>query len=329
MIRDQKIIVQIKFGSHLYGTATPESDLDIKGVYLPSGRDILLQKVVPVISDDRNKEHGQKNTAQDTDYECYSLQRYLKLLAEGQTVALDMLFAPSWAFINSPDPIWGDIQALSSQILTRDAAAMVRYCQKQANKYGIKGSRIAAARTALAVLTDAARQHGLQSRLETARHELESMVAAHQFLGFSEMTDMQGSKIAYLEICGKKIMMSASIKAACDITQQLVDEYGQRALAAERNEGVDWKALSHAVRVAQQAIEFLSTGRITFPRPEAPYLRAIKSGQRSYVEIANMIETLLAGVEHAAAHSHLATTIDMRVIDDFIAQTYRQQICIT
>jgi predicted nucleotidyltransferase len=98
-----KLIVQIKFGSHLYGTSTPQSDLDVKGVYLPSARDVLLQQIRPMISDSRPKEHGEKNTADDIDREAYSLQRYLELLAQGQTVALDMLFAPDWAMMQPPD----------------------------------------------------------------------------------------------------------------------------------------------------------------------------------------------------------------------------------
>jgi len=39
------LIVDMRFGSHLYGTATPESDLDCKAVCLPGARDILLQRV--------------------------------------------------------------------------------------------------------------------------------------------------------------------------------------------------------------------------------------------------------------------------------------------
>ncbi|MFP4098370.1 MAG: DNA polymerase beta superfamily protein [Alphaproteobacteria bacterium] len=78
------MIVQIKFGSHLYGTSTPQSDLDVKGVYLPSAWDILLQQVKPMISESRLKQHGEKNTADDIDHEAYSLQRYLEFLAQGQ-----------------------------------------------------------------------------------------------------------------------------------------------------------------------------------------------------------------------------------------------------
>lgn len=37
-----KRIVRIKFGSHLYGTDTPASDLDYKSVHIPDARDIIL-----------------------------------------------------------------------------------------------------------------------------------------------------------------------------------------------------------------------------------------------------------------------------------------------
>ena len=68
-------IVQMKVGSHLYGTATPESDLDIKAVYIPSARDILLQRVSPVVSESRIMSRGEKNTSADTDCEAFTLLR--------------------------------------------------------------------------------------------------------------------------------------------------------------------------------------------------------------------------------------------------------------
>jgi predicted nucleotidyltransferase len=35
-------ILEIKFGSALYGTSTPNSDLDLKGIYLPTAKEICL-----------------------------------------------------------------------------------------------------------------------------------------------------------------------------------------------------------------------------------------------------------------------------------------------
>jgi predicted nucleotidyltransferase len=100
------VVVEIRFGSHLYGTDTPESDLDLKGVYLPEARDILLQRVTPSVAISRAKDDGERNRPGDVDREYYSLHRYLQLLAAGQTVAIDMLFAPDAAMTRSPSPAY-------------------------------------------------------------------------------------------------------------------------------------------------------------------------------------------------------------------------------
>ena len=45
-------------------------------------------------------------------------------------------------------------------LVTRRSAAFVGYCRQQANKYGIKGSRVAAARKALTLLLEAVERLG-------------------------------------------------------------------------------------------------------------------------------------------------------------------------
>jgi len=95
-------IVTIKSGSHLYGTSTPMSDLDYKSVFVPSARDIVLQRVKSTIANKRPKGMGDKNHAGEIDEETHSLQRFLELACEGKTVALDMLFAPDWSMVEPP-----------------------------------------------------------------------------------------------------------------------------------------------------------------------------------------------------------------------------------
>src|SRR5262249_57336347 len=111
----------------------------------PDGRAILLQRVRGTISQSRSKAPGEKNLAGDVDRELYSLQRYLELLAEGQTVALDMLFAPEAVMLCEPGPEWRGIQAHFRRRVTRRAAPLVGYFPQQANKDGIKGSPVGAA----------------------------------------------------------------------------------------------------------------------------------------------------------------------------------------
>lgn len=321
-----KMIVQMKFGSHLYGTSTPQSDTDIKGVFLPSPRDILLQQVKPMISQSRSKEHGEKNTSQDIDREAYSLQRYLELLSQGQTVALDMLFAPDWAMIEQPDQVWLELKEIAPCLITKGATSFVKYCRQQANKYGIKGSRVAASRLALVVLRKAEDQFNSDDKLEVIADELKGLVEQSEFLNLSESKQPNGERIKYFEVCGKKALLTSSIKTARKISENLVNQYGQRALAAEKNEGVDWKALSHAVRVGHEAIELFTTGKITFPRPEAEYLLKIKQGKIEYRDVAEEIEKLFEKVENSAEQSKLPDEVDERIINDFIMEHYGEQV---
>lgn len=326
-----KTIVRIKFGSHLYGTATPASDLDFKSVFVPSARDILLQRVKGSISSQRPKAEGEKNVAGEIDEESYSLQRYLGLAAEGQTVALDVLFSPRWAMVDDPRAEWREIEANRHRLITRKSAAFVGYCRQQANKYGIKGSRVAAAREALALLADELAERGTTAKLGEVEHRIAALTQAHDHMTLIDIegaTDVAGARrtVRHWEVCNRKMPLTQTIKSGHEIMRRIVEEYGHRARQAENNAGVDWKALSHAVRVARQAIELLRTGEVIFPRPEAAHLTAIKLGQLPYQQVAEEIDDLLPAVEREAEISTLPVTADLAWIDGFVEDVYRDAI---
>lgn len=322
-----RTIVSIKFGSHLYGTATPASDLDLKAVHVPSARDIVLQRAKGSITQHRQKPEREKNLPGEIDSESYSLQRFLGLAAEGQTVALDVLFAPEWSMTEPPAPEWLEVMANRSRLLTRKSAAFVGYCRQQANKYGIKGSRVAASRAALTLLADLEAQHGTTAKLKDFAPQVEALLGEHSTL--APVTLASGAIIQHWDVCGRKMPFTSSVKTAREIMQKLVNEYGQRALAAEKQEGIDWKALSHAVRVGTQALELLRHSRFTFPLPNAAHVLAIKQGTRPYQEVADEIERLLVEVEEAAPKSALPEQPDHAWIDGFVAEVYRREVCRT
>lgn len=318
-------IVQMRFGAHLYGTDTPHSDLDLKGVFVPAADDILLQRAPAISVQTRDKVRGEKNMPGDIDCEAYSVQRYLDLLAEGQTVALDMLFAPDSAMTIEPDPLWREIQANSPRLVSRRASAFLRYCRQQADKYGIKGSRIAAARKAHEMLIEAMSRHGAAARLAEIASAVESLARDDHIL-IVEQTAPNGALVRLLEICGRRVPFHASLKTACELAARLIDEYGERARQAERNEGVDWKALSHAVRVGHESLELLRTGRITLHLPNAEHVREVKAGALPYATVAAEIEGLLTEVERAAASSVLRDEPDRDWIDSFVLRAHRDAV---
>lgn len=313
-------------GSHLYGTATPSSDLDLKAVVLPGACDILLQRVKPTATEGRSRAPGERNTPDDVDVEMHSLQRYLALLAAGQPIAVEMLFAPDAAFTVPPDPLWREVQSLGPRLLTRRIGVFLRYCRKQADLYGAKGARAATARRAVGVLTAAEAAHGAQARLERATAELEALAAEVPHVVVSDVEVQPGRLVRHLELRGRKTPYTATIRTAREAAERALAGYGRRAEEAERHDGVDWKALSHAVRVGREAVELLSTGRLRLPLIAAPHLLAIKLGRVSYGAVEAEIEALRDEVERAAERSALPDEPDHEAAEALVLRAHRRQV---
>ena len=122
------LIVKMVFGSHLYGTNTPDSDKDYKGVFMPTKEQIYLGKIPKSYHESSGNDHS-KNTKEDTDTEIYSLHYFIKLACEGQTVALDMLHAWGDKVIQFT-PLWAEIVGNRQKFYTKNMSAFVGYARR-------------------------------------------------------------------------------------------------------------------------------------------------------------------------------------------------------
>jgi predicted nucleotidyltransferase len=325
-------IIEMQFGSHVYGTNLPSSDLDIKGVFLPSGRDIILQRVKNSVNETTKVDERAKNSSNDRDYEAFSLQRYLKLLLEGQTVALDMLFTPKKFWLKEHEYIWNLIVENKHKFLHSNVLSFVNYCRTQANKYGIKGSRMRAVKDSVDILSQLNKRDTLKQHINV----INTMIDSLNFLkdiednALVKMTSLFNKKearyVAYLEICGRKFELGITIKDALDRLHKIYDEYGLRARQAENNNGIDWKALCHALRIQHEAKELLSTGNITFPRPEKELLLSVRKGELQYKKVAEMIENGLEELVEIQKNSILPKTPDYAFAEELVYNQYIIQV---
>lgn len=326
-------ILEIKFGSHLYGTNTPTSDLDFKGIYLPTAKEIVLGKVKETIANNRPKAECERNNKDDVDTEYFSLDRYLSLLTEGQTVALDVLFAPIGNYTLLTDEgayIMGEIYNNRYKLMTKNVNAFVGYARQQAAKYGIKGSRMDALQRVIEVLDvlyaspyDKLAVH--ESIFANLIKECESLVSLEktalvEFVMLKGPTGEIDQK--HLHVNGRYIPMHATVRWAREIVGKMLEGYGNRAKKAHLAGGVDWKALSHAVRVNSEAIELLGGNLIQFPRPDRELLLQIKRGDLPYEQVAEIIEQGLADLYAAQEKSTLRDTPDREWVDDFLYRIY-------
>lgn len=322
-------LVKMQFGSHVYGTNLPTSDHDYKAIHVPPARDIVLQRPKNTITHGTKADKGAKNSADDVDFESFSLQRYLKLLCEGQTVALSMLFTPR-EWWSETSVCWLLIQAERERFLHKQITPFVGYCRQQANKYGIKGSRVAAARAAKdlfwGLMNDG--KHSTHAKLKDVWDQIEVMVSspANEHMAIVKEEIRGGSTYRMLEVCNKKVQENATLKDAYDIYNRIFTEYGHRALQAEKQENVDWKALMHACRVLGEAEELLKHKTITYPRPDAKFLLDVRQGLLPYQEVADFIELGFIDLEHYQAKSDLPDAPDYDFAEELVHEMYKQVI---
>ena len=232
-----RTIVRMQFGSHVYGTNVPTSDLDFKAVHVPAAEDILLQRVRPSINTQKKKEPGEKNGPDDIDFESFALQKFMTMLLEGQTVALSMLFTPEqWIIERSPE--WDAISAQKDRWLHRSVSAFAGYCRQQANKYGIRGSRVAASRAAMTWAEAMIDAHGLRAKLRDHWPEVEELAGRGlEHVAIVEGTHADDQPVRFLEVCNRKVQEHATFKEAHAICKRVFDEYGHRAVTGRDEPG--------------------------------------------------------------------------------------------
>lgn len=313
-MQNEPIIVKMVFGSHLYGTNTPSSDVDYKGVFLPTKNQVLLGKIPKSYLDNTKRDKFAKNTSHDVDIEMYSLHYFIKLACEGQTVALDMLHAPEQAIITS-SPIWDSIVQYRSLFYTKNLKAFIGYARRQASKYGIKGSRLQVTERLLELL----QEFNDDDQMKDLWHLLP--MTEHCYMSVNP------SGIQEYQICGKKFPCTAKVGYVANIMGRFYRQYGARAQQAKNNEGIDWKAVSHALRAAFQVKQLLTEQTITFPLREAPYLTQVKRGELDYTtEVAPRFEQLMEEVEELSKQSNLPDKVEVRFWNDFIIETMERSL---
>ena len=319
------------FGSHLYGTSTPESDVDFKEIFVPHPRDILLGTAMNHTNLNTNNT-ATKNTKDDVDHELYSLKYFFKLAAEGETVALDMIHTPADLVVKSDLPdVWKFIQDNRSRFYTTNMKAYLGYVRKQASKYGVKGSRLAALRGVLAIVNQIPEQwvdyqeDGSTKQRRTKVEDIKHRLPENEFCEWVFHNHEKTGPQTFYTVLGRKYQTTLSLIELKQSLNKLDAEYGERARKAEANEGIDWKALSHAYRAGYQLKEIYQTGDLVYPLKNASIIKAIKAGDMPFKVVQDLLENTVDEVEVLAiqaAKNGMPAKVDMKFWDKFVEEVY-------
>lgn len=327
-VQKEFLLVRLLTGSHLYGTATAKSDFDFKVVCLPKLDDLLLNKKVTNRKEKpEGMKAGDKMVAGETETEYLPLQVFFEDFFKGQTYALEFAFAVKQGrhemLVEGEAPegmgetaAWHWAQAVMTDLVNRfttsNVSKMVGYAVAQSKLYGLKTERFTSLKEVLRVVKQYEFEHAHELFSSQGRHtlkdcpELVERLVALPHVKRCELANARGGyeMAPGLDVCGKTFPLTNKVVTMVDSLTGTLENYGERVKEFE-GEGVDWKALSHAMRITEQVLELSETGSFTFPRPNAAYLQSVKSGKVPLDEATDYLNSAFARVDEAVAKSVL------------------------
>lgn len=255
-----------------------------------------------------------KNTKDDVDTEIVSLQKFVKDALSGQTYTIDMLHCDS-PIVTSDK--WQYLVDNRKMFYTKNMKAYIGYVKQQAAKYGIKGSRLSAIKRAI---------EALDSVLEFANPPI-CHVSGYLFVGeYATFETIRNDKTlveeTYYTVNNKKYQLTNSVQYVRDRLQIMYDSYGERAKLAMRNEGVDWKALSHALRAGYQMKAIYEHGDFSYPMKETDIILATKKGELQFNQVSAILEQLVDDIHNLSEQSSLPEECDVKFWKDWVTNLY-------
>lgn len=306
-------IVKMKFGSHLYGLNTPESDIDYKGIFMPSARELLLGKYPKSISSSTGNQNS-KNGPGDVDREDYALPYFVKLAVDGETVAIDMLHCNE-PLISTPE--WEFLVENRRKFYSKDMKAFIGYVKRQAAKYGIKGSRINDISKVLDFLQERDKNRFGDS-YDVKLKDIWDELPSGKFISKVTKDDRR-----FYVVNSKMYQDTLTTGQLRPALAKVLKGYGDRAHLAAQNKGVDWKAMSHALRAGYQCRDIFTKGDFAYPLRETEFLLAVKQGRLDFsTEVAPALEEIVDEVEALAVASNLPKSVDVKFWDDWLVSVY-------
>ena len=319
-----KIVYITQYGSKLFGTDNADSDTDYKGIFIPSREDVLLKKDIEHYTY-TSGDMKSKNAKEDVDLQLYSIYKWFNLLKKGETGALDILFS----FFRKETQVFLD-EAFGAMITqnyhrfyNRHLHSFVGYCVGQSKLYNIKGARFLELHTFVEYFASISKEK-YSLKLEEVFEEIENIFESQHFnyirfiIGAVSRGNHAYKEGIYVEVLGKRFSGSVSVGYFAEHILAMEAQFGNRSRNSAT--GIDWKALSHAVRVISEVEELLDEDFITFPLPNSLYIKSIKEGNESLEEVMNHIDRKLDIVQKKLEESRLPDKSDENFMEQMILE---------
>lgn len=289
---ESSIIFETLTGSHVYGTATSLSDKDYRGVCIPPHyiREGLIG----------NFEQKDSWGGLYEDRVIYNLNKFMLLAKEGNPAIVELLFIPLkfWKTGNSQ---WVKIIENRHLFLSKK----VRFTFS-----GYAHSQLGRIKRHRGWLLNPPKIEPTREGYGLAPNPILSQAQLSALLTLPEDVVIEG----YREEARKEKAYKEA-KIHWDMYAEWKKSRNPERAKLEEKFGYDTKHAMHLVRLMKEAEEVMTTGNITFPRPEVSELIAIRNGEYIYDELMEMVDKFDEKFEELYEKSPLPHSPDFKGIN--------------
>lgn len=293
---NQNKILEIRVGSHLFGTNTPESDLDLYGLFMPFDEIVYgSYRCEEVKENVVSKDESGKNTKDAIDKTIVEYRKFISLALQNNPNILHVLF------VNKENILYQDDLGFSKRLLDKAELfphcgahhRFVKYADSQRHKMRIKPENYSALNDGLDLL------ELFDDNKVMADVVLSGTTISGKTTPFIDHG--QGKHVS----CGDIFIERGTfVKKARRVIKDRLSKATNR-VALFTKYGYDVKFSSNLIQLLLEGIELLKTGRIEFPLAYRQDILNVKSGKYTVDEILKWADSLVEESRNAFNNTKL------------------------
>lgn len=310
-LKDFDVIYAGIHGSFLYGLNREGSDVDVKAIYMPTTKDLLLNHC---------KTYNRKNDQLDVEIEIKSYPEFVRSCAKVDTNCFDLLHSSENMNIVTT-PFWEHIKLGRDNLYAQRMKGLVGYIKTHIHKYSHKIERYEDMVKLLDICTTLdSQQEGL--KVVDLVPFVDSEEYSFKYVKVFEQ--VQDHEQMYLEVCGKKYIFTWAIEQLITSLRKEISRYGKRTQDGVDN-GLDTKSLSHALRVLVQLEEVLDTSDLVLPlrKEERDLVMSVKLGEKNLDETLGLLDTTF---DRVMRKLEIRTDFPEEPSVDFLVEGYKDYV---
>jgi len=257
---------------------------DDRGVYVPTLREIVTKTDQDVLS----------CSLDDKQIKLLSLFDFIQKIKNAEPLAIDLLHSQKQ---QASTPEWNMIVEHKNKAYAKDMPEMFNYFRSMVERYGIEGTKLASLKKCLKVCD------GIRIKSETIG-DYSMFMPVSEFLWF----DNTDEDVLYV-VCDERFSLLTTFDEFERKVKSMIEQI-ETDVGIDDNDGVDFNAVSKALKIGYQLKSLYESGEINLTTDQLEFVDRVSCGTIDIAEIRPVFSDLLKEVESLKEQAQLPEHID-------------------